>query len=348
MEGSKHHLSSLGNLGGFFAEHDGSGTRANLSYLDALAKFHKQQGTNFTRLPYVDKKPLDLYRLKKAVEARGGFEKVCKLKKWAEIGRDLGYSGKIMSSLSTSLKNSYQKWLCPYEEYLRIAKPGVHQQLELEYGGPLTPSPAPSPMKRSNVHTPSSLRAESPARHATDALQSTMNGHAKVADQDVSMTDASLLTAPPAAPGFTAINSGGFTAVNSSFTSVNRSLTTVSDGKAPTPTKAFATPATSAKNTPEYRPSSLGPAALKRQLSCDSLDLTKKEPTSEKDDGDAGSRRSKRLKKGVYLNPLPNLLCMRFRRRRFPCIALACSSSATRLRALGILPPVSRRWHKFD
>src|SRR5690349_4802750 len=71
------------------AETDGLGTRANLSYLDALAKFHKQQGTNMTRWPYVDKKPLDLYRLKKAVEARGGFEKVCKLKKWAEIGRDL-------------------------------------------------------------------------------------------------------------------------------------------------------------------------------------------------------------------------------------------------------------------
>ncbi len=110
---------------------DGLGTRANLSYLDALAKFHKQQGHSLNRLPYVDKKPLDLYRLKKAVEARGGFDKVCKLKKWAEIGRDLGYSGKIMSSLSTSLKNSYQRWLCPYEEYLRLAKPGVQQQIEL-------------------------------------------------------------------------------------------------------------------------------------------------------------------------------------------------------------------------
>ncbi|KAK5656708.1 hypothetical protein OQA88_4255 [Cercophora sp. LCS_1] len=289
---------SSSNLAGLHTEGDGIGTRANLSYLDALAKFHKQQGTNFARLPYVDKKPLDLYRLKKAVESRGGFEKVCKLKKWAEIGRDLGYSGKIMSSLSTSLKNSYQKWLCPYEEYLRIAKPGVHQQLELEYGGPLTPSPAPSPMKRSTVHTPSSLRADSPARHATDALQATMNGHGKEDDRDVSMTDAPTPAAPPTS-GFTAINSGGFTAVNSGFTSVNRPLSTTSDAKAPTPTKAFATtPLSSVVNTPEYRPSNLGPAGLKRQLSCDSLDLAKKDSSAEKDDGDAGSsRRSKRLKK---------------------------------------------------
>ncbi|TPX09550.1 uncharacterized protein E0L32_009293 [Thyridium curvatum] len=270
-------------------------TRANLSYLDALAKFHKQQGNNLNRLPYVDKKPLDLYRLKKAVEARGGFDKVCKLKKWAEIGRDLGYSGKIMSSLSTSLKNSYQRWLCPYEEYLRIAKPGVHQQLELEYGGPLTPSPAPSPMKRSNVNTPSSLRADTPARHATDALQASMNGHAKEGERDTPMADAAPAASQPTPSGFTAINSGGFTAVNSGFTSVNRQAS--AETRSFTPPKQNGSPFPSAKNTPEYRPSGLGPAnALKRQLSSDSVD-TKKENGAEKDDVENGSRRSKRLKK---------------------------------------------------
>jgi len=275
---------------------DGLGTRANLSYLDALAKFHKQQGNNLNRLPYVDKKPLDLYRLKKAVEARGGFDKVCKLKKWAEIGRDLGYSGKIMSSLSTSLKNSYQRWLCPYEEYLRVAKPGVHQQLELEYGGPFTPSPAPSPMKRSSVNTPSSLRGDSPARHATDALQTTLNGH-KEGDRDTPMADA---PPPPPQSGFTAINSGGFTAVNAGFTSVNRPPAAAESKPAFTPPKHNGSPFPPSKSTPEYRPSGLGPAnALKRQMSCDSLDQTKKESGWDKDGGDAAnSRRSKRLKKG--------------------------------------------------
>ncbi|KAK3685187.1 PLU-1-like protein-domain-containing protein [Podospora appendiculata] len=275
---------------------DGS-CRAHTTYIDSLKMFHKQQGSNLTRMPFVDKKPLDLYRLKKAVEARGGFEKVCKHKKWAEIGRDLGYSGKIMSSLSTSLKNSYQKWLCPYEEYLRIAKPGVHQQLELEYGGPLTPSPAPSPMKRSNVHTPSSLRAKSPARQATESLLATMNGHGKDSNRDIPMADASPLTGPPATTGFTAINSGGFTAVNSGFTSVNRPLAPASDARVQEPAKQFGTPMSSAKNTPEFGASGLGPASLKRQLSTDSLDSGIKD-CADKDDGDdAGSRRSKRLKK---------------------------------------------------
>lgn len=278
-----------------------SGTRANLTYLDSLAKFHKQHGNNLTRWPYVDKKPLDLYRLKKAVESRGGFEKVCKHKKWAEIGRDLGYSGKIMSSLSTSLKNSYQKWLCPYEDYLRVAKPGVHQQLELEYGGPFTPSPAPSPMKRSNVNTPSSMRAESPARLATDALHKSVNGHVQDSDQDTPMREASPLPAlattftPANSGGFTAVNSGGFTAVNSGFTSVNRPIA-AAEPKVLTPSKQFDSPIVSATNTPEYRPSGLSTAhPLKRQLSCDSLDSKR---DSGSDENDPGSRRSKRLKKG--------------------------------------------------
>ncbi|KAH0533261.1 hypothetical protein TsFJ059_001848 [Trichoderma semiorbis] len=274
-------------------------TRANLTYLDGLAKFHKQQGNNLHRLPYVDKKPLDLYRLKKAVESRGGFDKVCKLKKWAEIGRDLGYSGKIMSSLSTSLKNSFQRWLCPYEDYLRLAKPGVHQQLEQEYGGPLTPSPAPTPVKRSTVNTPSSARGASPARQASDALQNSVAGKREL-DRDTPMADA-----PPAptsagpTSGFTAINTnGGFTAVNSGFTSVNRS--TNGESKSYTPdSKRYDSPATSTRNTPEARPSGLGSAvALKRQLSVGSpADSIKKEADTDKDDADMASRRSKRLKK---------------------------------------------------
>ncbi|KAM4066559.1 PLU-1-like protein [Hirsutella rhossiliensis] len=249
-------------------------TRANLTYLDGLAKFHKQQGNNLHRLPYVDKKPLDLYRLKKAVESRGGFDKVCKLKKWAEIGRDLGYSGKIMSSLSTSLKNSYQRWLCPYEEYLRLAKPGVHQQLEQEYGGPLTPSPVPTPIKQSSVDTPSSAKGGSPARQASDALQSSLGALKKESDRDTPMDDA-----PPAptSGSFTAINANGFTAVNSASSNANRPTTAENKSYTPDP-KRFDSPTSSAKNTPEARSS--GPEA-----DCD------------RDDGEGNSRRSKRLKK---------------------------------------------------
>ena len=203
-----------------------------------------------------------------------------------------------MSSLSTSLKNSYDRWLNPYENYLRQAKPGVYQQLEQEYGGPLTPSPAPSPMKRSAINTPSSLRAESPARHATDALQATMGATKQEHDRDTTMTDVPPAPSQPASGGFTAINSGGFTAVNSGFTSINRPA--AAEGKSFTPpVKNHASPLSSAKNTPDLRPSILGGSnSLKRQLSSDSLDISRKENGQDKDDAENGSRRSKRLKKG--------------------------------------------------
>ncbi|TKA58632.1 hypothetical protein B0A49_12633, partial [Cryomyces minteri] len=270
------------------------GTRANLNYLDQLAKFHKQHGTNLNRFPSVDKRPLDLYKLKKAVERKGGFEKVCKLKKWAEVGRDLGYSGKIMSSLSTSLKNSYQKLLNPYEEYLRIAKPGVHQQLELENGGPLTPSPGPSLIKKQHQHTPSSLREEAPAIRASAALNATIQSRD---DLDVS-TPASESFRPLASSGFTAVNAGGFTPVNvpqrsSGFVAVNavNGVHHDADHSHSTPQRSVDTPSTSVNNTPSFQ-STNGHAVShnKRQLSSEA-------DADANVDSDATGRRSKRLKK---------------------------------------------------
>ena len=178
----------------------------------------------------MDKKPLDLYKLKKAVETRGGFEKVCKLKKWAEIGRDLGYSGKIMSSLSTSLKNSFQKWLHPYEKFLRIAKPGVQQQLEFEYGGPLTPPSTTPGMRRSQSHQtpPANTRDESPAIRASTVLNMSLNDSENTTPGATSSVDASQ---PAINSGFTAVNTGsGFTPVNltsASFQAANTSSATL-------------------------------------------------------------------------------------------------------------------------
>lgn len=281
------------------------GTRANLNYLDQLSKFHKQHGNNLNRFPSVDKRPLDLYKLKKAVETRGGFDKVCKQKKWAEIGRDLGYSGKIMSSLSTSLKNSYQKWLHPYEEYLRIVKPGVHQLLEYENGGPFTPSPAPSPMKKSHQHTPSSLGGDSPAIRASTALNATLQNEA----------------VPPLEPprpavtsGFTAVNAGGFTAVNaqpaqpapastpSSFSTINATngIHREVDSRNSTPLRTGESPMISAKNTPDLRPSALGVTPLSNGQALNHLKrrLSQDTESGANGDSDGAGRRSKRLKKG--------------------------------------------------
>ncbi|KAF9584392.1 hypothetical protein BGW38_006627 [Lunasporangiospora selenospora] len=93
-------------------------TRISMSYLDQLCKFHRQQGHPVNKLPQLDKRPIDLYRLMKAVAGRGGYLKVTSGKKWAEIGRELDYTRKQCTSLSNALKGSYTKLIMPYEIYL--------------------------------------------------------------------------------------------------------------------------------------------------------------------------------------------------------------------------------------
>lgn len=310
-----------------------TGTRTNLNYLDQLAKFHKQHGMNLNRFPSVDKRPLDLYKLKKAVAQRGGFEKVCKLKKWAEIGRDLGYSGKIMSSLSTSLKNSYQRWLHPYEEYLKIAKPGVQQQLEFEHGGPFAPTSANQAMRDTQHGTPiemlPGLRDESPAMRASTAL----NASLKEGDEtfEVGPPPTPEPARPMASSGFTPVNAGGWNPVNltpASYQTVNGPPLVP---KRESENEVFtwpsqvqgAGPPPPAKDLPDYlnaapltnghspRPSN----PLKRSLSHDSMNDTPGTDSVGGGEGDDSSeRRSKRVKKGMWWKSRVSdglgLLCM--------------------------------------
>ncbi|KAJ5104644.1 Zinc finger PHD-type [Penicillium alfredii] len=275
------------------------GNRANMNYVDQLAMFHKQHGTNYSRLPSVDKRPLDLYKLKKAVETRGGFEQVCKTKKWAEIGRDLGYSGKIMSSLSTSLKNSYQRYLQPYEEYLARAKPGVQQQLELEHGGPFTPSPRQSPMAKKpaldETSTPSKTRDGTPITLAPMASATPMEKSPEKPTPPVEST-------PPPRPasGFTPVNAaaGGFTAVNHSpsFASVNNGPTIKHEGENGVSTPKSVTEHPPVNSTPVNGQSG---SSVKRAISHDS-----NSQTENGDDGGSGRRNSLPTVAGSHMSLL--------------------------------------------
>jgi histone demethylase JARID1 len=285
------------------------GTRANLNYLDQLAKFHKQHGNSLNRFPSVDKRPLDLYKLKKAVEIRGGFEQVCKLKKWAEIGRDLGYSGKIMSSLSTSLKNSYQRWLQPYEEYLRVAKPGVQQQLEFEHGGPYTPSPHHSPVsRRQPSSTPSNTRLDPLVQESSPSNPSTDPD--RRSEQPVPPAETPPPVRPTTTSGFTSVNAnlGGFTPVNRSpsFVAVNNGPQVKREAENGTPTPKNVTehsPSTGLDSVQQQQSSvNSTPATnghephLKRAVSHDSLTGGSQTENGEADS--SNGRRSKRLRKG--------------------------------------------------
>ena len=259
-----------------------------MNYLDQLSKFHKQFGTTLVRFPCVDKRPLDLYKLKKAVEARGGFDKVCKLKKWAEIGRDLGYSGKIMSSLSTSLKGSYQKWLYPYEEWVRLAKPSLQQMIEMEKAGIYTP-PTNSPFPASSQATPNGLDEDSPSLNpSTSPITKT-----KRSDPNSMELDSPAL-APRPTSGFIPVNAG-FIPVNG-FTAINTIISTKrEDSSGGTPRRTIEDGGKSSLGTPDLPSSNRNGTSMKRTISRETNgDMSEIDPIGEED---TNGRRHKRQKK---------------------------------------------------
>lgn len=284
------------------------GTRANLNYLGQLSKYHKQHGTSLNRFPSVDKRPLDLYRLKKAVEIRGGFPNVCKHKKWAEIGRDLGYSGKIMSSLSTSLKNSYQRYLQPYEEWVKAAKPGVQQQIQAENGRPITPSPAASPSLKKPpfdkpIHSPGNgFGQDSPAPRASSAVALSAETPEMPDSRVIDDTPMKSNTPTTTAGGFTAVNSGDFNAVNSgriSFTATPDHSNGTIKQEPETPIASFRKGdigSLSRKCSPDDKS---GGCQLKRQHVQENVENNDAahETTEKLEGSESGERRSKRLKK---------------------------------------------------
>ncbi|XP_066580391.1 lysine-specific demethylase 5A isoform X2 [Amia ocellicauda] len=87
-------------------------TRVKLNFLDQIAKFWELQGS-MLRIPHVERKILDLYLLSKIVSAEGGFEMVCKGKKWSKVASRMGYpQGKGTGSL---LRSHFERILYPYE-----------------------------------------------------------------------------------------------------------------------------------------------------------------------------------------------------------------------------------------
>ncbi|EMD40413.1 hypothetical protein CERSUDRAFT_111018 [Gelatoporia subvermispora B] len=89
--------------------------RAKVNFLEQLYRFHKQQGNPRVSVPTINHRPLDLWLLRKEVHRLGGYEAVTRGKKWADLGRLLGYTG--VPGLSTQLKNSYARVIKPYEEF---------------------------------------------------------------------------------------------------------------------------------------------------------------------------------------------------------------------------------------
>lgn len=100
-------------------EHTTSDYAEKVRFYKDLVRFHQKNKLPLVRLPSIDKRVVDLYQLRKSVNAKGGFNIVCQKKQWAQIGRELGYTGRTMTSLSTSLKVTYLKMIQAYDKSLQ-------------------------------------------------------------------------------------------------------------------------------------------------------------------------------------------------------------------------------------
>uniref|UniRef100_A0A7N8YBZ9 [histone H3]-trimethyl-L-lysine(4) demethylase n=1 Tax=Mastacembelus armatus TaxID=205130 RepID=A0A7N8YBZ9_9TELE len=86
-------------------------TRVKLNFLDQIAKFWDFQGCTL-KIPHVERKILDLYKLNKLVAEEGGFDTVCRDRRWTKIALQMGFApGKAVGS---HLRGHYEKILYPY------------------------------------------------------------------------------------------------------------------------------------------------------------------------------------------------------------------------------------------
>jgi hypothetical protein len=93
-------------------------TRSSVHFIEKLQKFHQHIGSPLTRLPTLNGRPVDLYRLRKEVMNRGGHEQVEKTNGWPAMGRLFSKTLKLSTS-SSYIKSAYYKYILPYEEYLK-------------------------------------------------------------------------------------------------------------------------------------------------------------------------------------------------------------------------------------
>uniref|UniRef100_A0A8C7QGI6 [histone H3]-trimethyl-L-lysine(4) demethylase n=1 Tax=Oncorhynchus mykiss TaxID=8022 RepID=A0A8C7QGI6_ONCMY len=112
-------------------------TRVKLNFLDQIAKFWELQGCTL-KIPHVERKILDLYQLNKLVNDEGGFDAVCRERRWSKIALKMGFApGKAIGS---HLRSHYERILYPYN----LFQTGANLLLYMPIHSPMSPLQKPT------------------------------------------------------------------------------------------------------------------------------------------------------------------------------------------------------------
>jgi len=104
-------------------------SRAKINFLEQL-KLYLEQGDSKLTIPYIDRRPVDLYQLRKAVMKIGGHEEVNRMGGWGIIAKTLGYDERY----AISVKGTYMRIILPFDTFANGGKSAS--------GSPLTPMPS--------------------------------------------------------------------------------------------------------------------------------------------------------------------------------------------------------------
>lgn len=107
-------------------------SRAKVNFLEQLTMFHNQQGDASVSIPLIDRKPLDLWRLRKEVHKAGGPLELNRVNGWQDLSKTLEYD----PIWQAPIKEAYQQIIKPFDDFVLRAKAKTNSA---GTGSPLTP-----------------------------------------------------------------------------------------------------------------------------------------------------------------------------------------------------------------
>lgn len=144
-------------------------------FVAQLYKYMDDRGTPLNKGPSIINKDVDLYRLYRAVQKLGGYNRVTTQNQWKQIAIRLGFVP-TTTSIQNLVKQAYKKFLLPFEEFDR--KLGctmvAHPRANRIKGRSLVRASSvasPKPEKESKSTTSATEESENTSESSVDAVK---------------------------------------------------------------------------------------------------------------------------------------------------------------------------------
>lgn len=105
-------------------------SRAKVNFLEQLSMFHKQQGNANATIPIIERKTVDLWRLRKEVNKVGGVLTLNRTNGWDEITAAMGFA----QYCTPHIQKAYMEIVHPFDEWSVRAKASLSQSPLHPYG----------------------------------------------------------------------------------------------------------------------------------------------------------------------------------------------------------------------